>query len=316
MALYLLKPVVWNSHGYIRPSGGKFTSGYPKENGFGHEEWNNSEYLTFVENGKRQKLFHTEPVGDQVKDHIGDIFLFLIASHEGHQYLVAVAGKATALWNESKRTRQEILNRTEFDAELFERQAWSVPQVQAAFKMNEENFSRKWKREPWLPAWRCPETFYLGLQIPVRLNAELLTGKNRFIGMYASYQQIDKSVATRIIDLIPSTENQTILQNLKTALDSAYTDAEDDIKEVERSNLSPLTKKLLVDARLGQGKFRSALDDIWGARCAVNGCDVREVLRASHIKPWRKASKNEKLDPENGLLLSANLDALFDRGLI
>ena len=40
------------------------------------------------------------------------------------------------------------------------------------------------------------------------------------------------------------------------------------------------------------------------------------VLRASHIKPWRESSDEERLDPENGLLLVANLDALFNDGLI
>jgi len=40
MPLYFFKPVVWNENGYLRPGGAKFTSGYPFENGFGHEEWN------------------------------------------------------------------------------------------------------------------------------------------------------------------------------------------------------------------------------------------------------------------------------------
>ncbi|WP_245431366.1 HNH endonuclease signature motif containing protein, partial [Rhodoplanes roseus] len=42
----------------------------------------------------------------------------------------------------------------------------------------------------------------------------------------------------------------------------------------------------------------------------MTGCEVEDVLRASHIKPWRDASDQERLDPRNGLLLSATLDAL------
>ncbi|MCY1312944.1 hypothetical protein D9M70_634180 [compost metagenome] len=41
-----------------------------------------------------------------------------------------------------------------------------------------------------------------------------------------------------------------------------------------------------------------------------------ELLRASHIKPWRAASPVERLDPFNGLLLTPNLDLAFDQGLI
>jgi hypothetical protein len=43
---------------------------------------------------------------------------------------------------------------------------------------------------------------------------------------------------------------------------------------------------------------------------------VEEVLRASHIKPWHNSDDRERRDPENGLLLIANLDALFDKFLI
>jgi hypothetical protein len=42
----------------------------------------------------------------------------------------------------------------------------------------------------------------------------------------------------------------------------------------------------------------------------------RQALRASHVLPWSNATDVERLDPDNGLLLSANLDALFDKHLI
>jgi len=40
------------------------------------------------------------------------------------------------------------------------------------------------------------------------------------------------------------------------------------------------------------------------------------ILRASHIKPWAKSSNHDRLNPDNGLLLAAHVDALFDSGLI
>jgi predicted restriction endonuclease len=48
----------------------------------------------------------------------------------------------------------------------------------------------------------------------------------------------------------------------------------------------------------------------------VTGSRVTDVLRASHIKPWGVSNHRERLDPANGLLLSANVDALFDAGLV
>ena len=48
----------------------------------------------------------------------------------------------------------------------------------------------------------------------------------------------------------------------------------------------------------------------------MTGCGISEVLRASHIKPWRDCTDDERLDANNGLSLSAHFDALFDCGLI
>lgn len=73
----------------------------------------------------------------------------------------------------------------------------------------------------------------------------------------------------------------------------------------------------LVRQRVGQQTFRQAQLDYWGGACAVTGIAVPEVLRASHAKPWADClSDAERLDVFNGFLLSANLDALFDRFLI
>jgi Predicted restriction endonuclease len=72
-----------------------------------------------------------------------------------------------------------------------------------------------------------------------------------------------------------------------------------------------------VRQRIGQDVFREALMDLWQGRCAVTGMVLpRQLLRASHCKPWAQASRSERLDPFNGLLLSVHLDAMFDTGLI
>lgn len=74
----------------------------------------------------------------------------------------------------------------------------------------------------------------------------------------------------------------------------------------------------LVQQRIGQDIFRSAQLDYWDGACAVTGIDQIELLRASHIKPWSACgdSPRERLDVFNGLLLTADLDAAFDCGLV
>ena len=43
---------------------------------------------------------------------------------------------------------------------------------------------------------------------------------------------------------------------------------------------------------------------------------MTSILKSSHIKPWAIADARERLDASNGILLSPNLDSLFDCGLI
>ena len=98
---------------------------------------------------------------------------------------------------------------------------------------------------------------------------------------------------------------------------SGHFSAEEDIARASEklAEVDETTRTTLIEARRGQGKYRNDLIAVWG-KCAVTRCAHIELLRASHIKPWRDASNLERLDKFNGLLLSPNLDAAFDRGLI
>ncbi|WP_295664644.1 HNH endonuclease [uncultured Mucilaginibacter sp.] len=51
------------------------------------------------------------------------------------------------------------------------------------------------------------------------------------------------------------------------------------------------------------------------SKCCITGINVAELLVASHILPWSK-SKDNQLNPKNGLALNALHDKAFDRGLI
>ena len=78
----------------------------------------------------------------------------------------------------------------------------------------------------------------------------------------------------------------------------------------------PITSKSVqLESRVGQSKYRQQLLSYWRG-CAVTGCTKRLLLRSSHIKAWSLSTSYERLDSFNGLLLTPNLDALFDAGLI
>jgi len=89
------------------------------------------------------------------------------------------------------------------------------------------------------------------------------------------------------------------------------------VVEIETDpNLTVTQKEQLIDARRGEGQYRSNLLESCGGFCALSLVDDPELLVASHIKPWRSSSNFERLDPFNGLLLSPTFDLLFDHGLI
>jgi predicted restriction endonuclease len=99
----------------------------------------------------------------------------------------------------------------------------------------------------------------------------------------------------------------------KTELPDPFDDIESYQNEFKL--LSQTEKESIVKSRIGQGQFRSSVIELWDG-CAVTGLNNISLLRASHIKPWRDSSNQERLDPMNGLLLQPTLDHLFDLGLI
>jgi len=72
----------------------------------------------------------------------------------------------------------------------------------------------------------------------------------------------------------------------------------------------------LAIIRTAQTTYRKNVLAFWNEQCAVTGVDNTGWLIASHIKPWRESSDEERLDPHNSLLLTPNFDKLFDRGVI
>lgn len=74
-------------------------------------------------------------------------------------------------------------------------------------------------------------------------------------------------------------------------------------------------REVRAKQRVGQNIFRAMLLELYGTRCCLTGIDIPEVLRASHIIPWAECVST-RLNPENGLCLSATYDAAFDKHLI
>ena len=163
-------------------------------------------------------------------------------------------------------------------------------------------------------------------RIPVRVI--LLEGKRTDIDDAATdssevkYRELD-DVKWYVHVFDPFTGEYTLLRGVEPpplTREDPFAGIQDPGLDAEFQNfvaeLSETERDAVVKARVGQGPFRSALIERW-AGCSVTDCRQLDVLVASHIRPWsRCTTPAERLGAANGLLLTPNLDRLFDRGLI
>ena len=251
MALYLLKPVLWNTQNYIAPSGVRAApKSFPGQYGFGHEEWNNSPCLSFAEDGQRYRAFHTEDIKKApVHEHAGQIFVFMTASYDGAQQL-----------------------------------------VQKRFNGKEASFRKVWdKHISWITNWICPQEFYWWLDEPVTLQAQKITGKKALPKMFSGYMPVELSSTEVIMSMIPSDKRGPAWDRLVDAMRIAPTEPIPPEAIGHGSGKSTI-RMSLAQARIGQGKYRQDLLQKWGHACAVTGLTSSSVLRASHVKPWKTSN--------------------------
>lgn len=127
------------------------------------------------------------------------------------------------------------------------------------------------------------------------------------------------SLATASHSIAPTRSSiSSVDQLLEGNASQEATELLNDLAALTREVLDVTERDILTKARIGQGKFRTDLVASWrnGETCALTGLSVPEMLIASHIKPWRACTNEERLDPMNGLLLGAHVDKLFDRHLL
>ena len=101
----------------------------------------------------------------------------------------------------------------------------------------------------------------------------------------------------------------------KQAIEKLNSQVESIEKLSKKRIISDTEMVSMVKTRIGQGYFRDQLLKR-SSRCEICGLSHPNLLVASHIKSWKDANHNERLDMNNGLLLCAMHDALFDKHLI
>ena len=96
---------------------------------------------------------------------------------------------------------------------------------------------------------------------------------------------------------------------------SPIEDVSDDLKADGFVVPEGKTRSAIVQVRVNQARFRKAVLASYGNTCCISGINHSKLLVASHIIPWSVDQEN-RLNPRNGLCLSAIHDRAFDQGLL
>jgi putative restriction endonuclease len=110
-------------------------------------------------------------------------------------------------------------------------------------------------------------------------------------------------------DLVFQSE-QILAEKENTTIENKYQELLFDLKDLKGE-----TAIRQVKTRVNQSVFRQMVLANYNTKCAITGIDIPKLLLASHIIPWSK-NEEHRLNPENGICLSALYDKAFDKGLI
>ncbi|GAA5192742.1 HNH endonuclease signature motif containing protein [Ferrimonas gelatinilytica] len=278
-----LARICWNTFDWQRPSGPKGKSldrnCFEYQRGYGHEEWL-KDTSKLIDGYKYSFL---QPVNTSKKRHAGQSYAVWLYTMEGKQKsLVGCIKKVDCLTAEEAQRGAEQHQQNGWFEEM--REQLTEQDIDTRYLIEDEplhNFNIKFK--PQDLEW-----------FDEPINITMQYGNNRYV----------------LLNVSDAEFKQTLLLEDDLAFD---------LNElIEDSDLSASERESQVMARIGQGKFRKDVINLWGGeKCAVTLVNVKEMLIASHIKAWKNCeTKEERLDGANGILLCAHLDKLFDYHLI
>lgn len=110
-------------------------------------------------------------------------------------------------------------------------------------------------------------------------------------------------------------ESQQLMDQLVSGdgISELSTSAEE--PDITLSTEAETSAAVTVKVRKGQAFFRKSVLASYDNTCCMSGLRVRRLLVASHIKPW-SADISNRLNPRNGLCLSALHDRAYDLGFL
>jgi putative restriction endonuclease len=199
----------------------------------------------------------------------------------------------------------------------------AVGVVQEEYKTSKRPLHRAYKANDWSnEGWRVPID-WITIQTALYTKAHFddlkpflpekySPLKSNGDGQLRYLSKISDDLGNLILALVESTNPST-----NANLIAVQKEIEGEIVQ-ETLGIAPISKterEQIILARIGQGLFRREVEKIENA-CRWTGVRDKRFLLASHIKPWKNSTNEERLDGHNGFLLSPHVDRLFDKGYV
>ena len=158
----------------------------------------------------------------------------------------------------------------------------------------------------------APDYFDLSFKL---LGADFITSLHCSWENYTTFNHLLSELKLMLSDKLSADVSLLDAHSFAWMLSCQMAKTERPKKLTKYTELTQKSKEAIIQARIGQGRFRKAILEYW-LSCAVTGCREQRLLKASHIKPWAQCDLREIVDLYNGLLLAPSLDAAFDAGYI
>jgi DNA (cytosine-5)-methyltransferase 1/putative restriction endonuclease len=205
-------------------------------------------------------------------------------------------------------------SRAETSGSVLQRRPWRREELVAAFRLYcLLPFGQLHHRNPEIVALakvldRTPSSVAMKLVNLASLDPAITANGRRGLGHASAgdrriWQEFHEDWTAR------EEESEEVLRRL------GYREAEVTARPEQSSSTGPTSVEALVRVRRGQDFFRRAVLASYGGQCCMSGLSEPDLLLASHIVPWARDAAN-RLNPSNGLCLSALHDRAFDQGLI
>lgn len=189
----------------------------------------------------------------------------------------------------------------------------------------------------WVDADQVDAAFRNGLRLPDPFKVEKghagkTVRQNRIQFTGASVKQVEDFFSSDWVLRAARSLNLDLMQggalafgwpkfHVPKLIDAVFADDEGErAREIGSAEMNAITEETeyerLVWLRKNRMRFSDPVRERWDRRCAVTGIEASRLLEACHIKPWNESNEGERLNPANGLYLSALVHAAFDAHLI